>query len=113
MVIAKSPDSSVHDLTSRYLDVDKINNSLDKVATNGATYAEVRLVAYTDYSVSMRDGKIERAIPGQEIGATIRVLADGAWGVHSTTDIASLFRTTDESNFEVGKVRCCKTFIKR
>ena len=90
MVIAKSPDSSVHDLTSRYLDVDKINNSLDKVATNGATYAEVRLVAYTDYSVSMRDGKLERAIPGQEIGATIRVLADGAWGVHSTTDIASL-----------------------
>ena len=90
MVIAKSPDSSVHDLTSRYLDVDKINKSLDKVATNGATYAEVRLVAYTDYSVSMRDGKLERAIPGQEIGATIRVLADGAWGVHSTTDIASL-----------------------
>ena len=33
---------------------------------------------------------MERAIPGQEIGATIRVLANGAWGVHSTTDIASL-----------------------
>ena len=90
MVIAKSPDSNVQDASSRYLNVDKINKSLDNVAKNGATYAEVRLVAYTDYSVSMRDGKLEKAIPGQEIGATIRVLADGAWGVHSTTDIASL-----------------------
>ena len=90
MVIAKSPVFEVQGTGSRYLDVDKINKSLDKVTDNGATYAEVRLVAYTDYSVSMRDGQLERAIPGQEIGATIRVLADGAWGVHSTTDIASL-----------------------
>ena len=95
MVIAKSPDSNVQDASSQYLNVDKINKSLDNVAKNGATYAEVRLVAYTDYSVSMRDGKLERAIPGQEIGATIRVLADGAWGVHSTTDIASLEQQMD------------------
>ena len=90
MVIAKSNDSDITGRSHRYLDVDKINKSLDKVTSNGASYAEVRLVAYTDYSVAMRDGKLERAIPGQEIGATIRVLADGAWGVHSTTDIASL-----------------------
>ena len=90
MVIAKSPDSDTVGFTHRYLDVDKLNKSLDKVTTDGAAYAEVRLVAYTDYSATIRDGKLERAIPGQEIGATIRVLADGAWGVHSTTDIASL-----------------------
>jgi len=90
MVIAKSPDSDAVGFTHRYLDVDKLNKSLDKVTKDGAAYAEVRLVAYTDYSATIRDGKLERAIPGQEIGATIRVLADGAWGVHSTTDIASL-----------------------
>ena len=90
MVIAKTPDSSVHGKSHRYLDADKISKSLDLVTDKGATYAEVRLVALTDYSVSMRDGKLERAIPGQEIGATIRVLADGAWGVHSTTDISSI-----------------------
>ena len=90
MVLSKTPDSMVSGKSNRYLDVDKINKSLDLVTSNGATYAEVRLVALTDYSVAMRDGKLERAIPGQEIGATIRVLADGAWGVHSTTDIASL-----------------------
>ena len=90
MVLTKTPDSMVSGKSNRYLDVDKINKSLDLVTSNGATYAEVRLVALTDYSVTMRDGKLERAIPGQEIGATIRVLADGAWGVHSTTDISSL-----------------------
>ena len=90
MVLVKTPDSMVSGNSNRYLDVDKINKSLDLVTCNGATYAEVRLVALTDYSVAMRDGKLERAIPGQEIGATIRVLADGAWGVHSTTDISSL-----------------------
>ena len=89
-MIAKSPDSDAVGFTHRYLDVDKLNKSLDKVTKDGAAYAEVRLVAYTDYSATIRDGKLERAIPGQEIGATIRVLADGAWGVHSTTDIASL-----------------------
>ena len=76
MVISKTPDSMVSGKSNRYLDVDKINKSLDLVTSNGATYAEVRLVALTDYSVAMRDGKLERAIPGQEIGATIRVLAD-------------------------------------
>ena len=90
MVIAKSPDSDTVGFTHRYLDVDKLNKSLDEVTKDGAAYAEVRLVAYTDYSATIRDGKLERAIPGQEIGATIRVLADGAWGVHSTTDISSI-----------------------
>ena len=71
MVIAKSNDSDITGRSHRYLDVDKINKSLDKVTSNGASYAEVRLVAYTDYSVAMRDGKLESAIPGHEIGGTI------------------------------------------
>ena len=47
-------------------------------------------MAITDSTVALRDGKLERAIPGQEIGVTMRILADGAWGVHSTTDVTSL-----------------------
>ena len=90
MVVTKSPDSSMVEKSHRYLDIEKLSKCLDKITSEGATYAEVRLVAYTDYQVSMRDNKLERAIPGQEIGATIRVLADGAWGVHSTTDFGSL-----------------------
>ena len=76
--------------TGRYLDQEKVRNALDMATTYGASYAEVRLVSFTQSSVAMRDGILERAIPGQELGLTLRILADGAWGVHSTTDIASL-----------------------
>ena len=90
MVMSKTPDSQFTSTHKRYLDIDKINSSLENATELGAQYAEVRLVALTDSSISMRDGNLEKAIPGQEIGATLRVLADGSWGVHSTTDISSI-----------------------
>lgn len=88
--MSKTPDSQFTSTHKRYLDIDKINSSLENATELGAQYAEVRLVALTDSSISMRDGNLEKAIPGQEIGATLRVLADGSWGVHSTTDISSI-----------------------
>ena len=90
MVIAKAPGDVSFDNGRRYLDQEKIQSALDKATEFGAEYAEVRLVSITDSSVSTRDGQLERAIPGQEVGATMRILADGAWGVHSTTDISSI-----------------------
>ena len=90
MVIAKVPGEDGFDGHRRYLDQNKIQSALDKATEFGAEYAEVRLVSITDSSVSTRDGQLERAIPGQEVGATMRILADGAWGVHSTTDISSI-----------------------
>ena len=76
--------------TGRLLDEDKISKSLDYASELGADYAEIRLVSQTTNSASLRDGKLERAIPGQEIGVTMRILADGAWGVHSTSDVSSI-----------------------
>ena len=76
--------------TGRYLDQDAVRKALDAALDHGATYAEVRVMSVTESTVAMRDGVLERAIPGQELGMTLRVLADGAWGVHSTTDLASL-----------------------
>jgi len=76
--------------SGRFLDQSKVQRALDHAQSCGATYAEVRLVSLTESTVAMRDGVLERAIPGQELGFTLRVLADGAWGVHSTTDVASL-----------------------
>ena len=90
MVIAKAPGDVSIDSNRRYLNQEKIQSALDKATEFGAEYAEVRLVSITDSSVSTRDGQLERAIPGQEVGATMRILADGAWGVHSTTDISSI-----------------------
>jgi hypothetical protein len=42
-------------------------------------------------------GNWNNAIPGQEIGATLRILADGAWGVHSTTDISNIPNEIDST----------------
>lgn len=90
MVMAANQGEPHISTTGRYLDQEKVRNALDLATTYGASYAEVRLVSFTQSSVAMRDGILERAIPGQELGLTLRILADGAWGVHSTTDIASL-----------------------
>ena len=90
MVVCANPAGKVMESTGRLLDVDKMTRALDLATSLGATYAEIRLVSETTNSASLKDGKLERAIPGQEIGVTLRILADGAWGVHSTSDISSI-----------------------
>ena len=90
MVMSASPTDGHFPGTGRYLQQSKIQAALGHAQDLGASYAEVRLMAITDSTVALRDGKLERAIPGQEIGVTMRILADGAWGVHSTTDVTSL-----------------------
>ena len=74
----------------RILDESKVSGWMDSAVDFGATYAEVRLVSNQNNSITVRDGELRRAIPGQDLGATLRVLADGAWGVHSTSDIDSI-----------------------
>ena len=90
MVVAQKPGTAHRPHTGRYLDQEKVRRALDHAETLGATYAEVRLVALSETSIAMRDGALERAIPGQELGMTLRVLANGSWGVHSTTDVHAL-----------------------
>ena len=89
MVVSTRQSESVFS-SGRLLDEDRISKALAKATDLGAEYAEVRLVSQTTNSASLKDGKLERAIPGQEIGVTMRILANGAWGVHSTSDIASI-----------------------
>ncbi|MDP6869236.1 MAG: TldD/PmbA family protein [Candidatus Poseidoniaceae archaeon] len=90
MVVASPSISTTNLETGRLLDKDKITKSLDIATSLGADYAEIRLVSETTNIASLKDGHLEKAIPGQEIGATLRILADGAWGVHSTSDISSI-----------------------
>jgi TldD protein len=48
-------------------------------------------------TVRLRDGSMDAAVPAQEVGVTLRVLADGAWGVHSTTDLASVYAQGEDT----------------
>ena len=89
MVVATRQSDSLFS-SGRLLDEDKITKALNNATGLGAEYAEIRLVSETTNTASLKDGKLERAIPGQEVGVTMRILADGAWGVHSTSDIASI-----------------------
>ncbi len=86
----------------RLLDYNRITSALDLATSLGSQYADVRLVSETTNSASLKDGKLERAIPGQQVGVTLRILADGAWGVHSTSDIKSLPGQI-ESTFRLAK----------
>ena len=90
MVLGMLPDDNQLSSKGRILEKEKISRSLDLATSLGASYAEVRLVSETTNSASLKDGELERAIPGQEVGVTLRVLANGAWGVHSTSDIRSI-----------------------
>ncbi len=72
--------------SNRYLDAQKIGRAIDIALQEGAQYAEARLVALTETDIRMKDSQIESAVPGQQVGLTLRVLVDGSWGIHSTTD---------------------------
>jgi TldD protein len=50
----------------------------------GATYADVRLVAWQRERVSVRDDHIQDVRRSSEYGLGIRVIADGAWGFAAT-----------------------------
>ena len=94
MVVATRQSESILS-SGRILDEDKITRALNNAQNLGAEYAEIRLVSETTNTASLKDGKLERAIPGQEVGVTMRILADGAWGVHSTSDIDSIIHQVE------------------
>lgn len=89
-MVIQSQNAPDYVRSSKYLDRTRMNNALQQALGFGASYAEIRLMAETTSSVRLKDGQLEHAIPGQEIGATLRILADGAWGVHSTTDVSNI-----------------------
>lgn len=85
MVISTESKNN-EDFSRRYLSDQRIAKAIDLAVEEGASYAEARLVALTETDIKMKNGKIDSAVPGQQIGLTLRVLVDGSWGIHSTTD---------------------------
>jgi TldD protein len=75
----------------RWLDGGRANAMFDRLTSMGASYVELRAMSCDSTTVQVRDGAMESAVPSQDVGVTLRVLADGAWGTHSTTDIESVY----------------------
>lgn len=60
---------------------------LQRIVRKGATYADLRVQRVASSSLELRNGKIERAVEGNEEGIGVQVLADGAWGFAATNDV--------------------------
>jgi TldD protein len=58
--------------------------ALDAAKKAGATYADVRLVAWQRERVSVRDDHVQGVRRSSEYGLGLRVIADGAWGFAAT-----------------------------
>ncbi len=74
----------------RFMNQEMATKAVEKAIEHGASYADLRLVSNQNTSISMRDGKVRNAIPGHDIGVTLRCLVDGSWGVYSTSDVSSI-----------------------
>jgi len=64
--------------------------ALDRAKSAGATYADARLVAMMREHVEVKDRRVERVSQSEEIGISVRVLVDGAWGFSATPQIVQL-----------------------
>lgn len=79
--------------------VELAQRAIDRAKAAGASYADVRLVAWTREQVEVRDRRVERVSQGDSLGVSIRVLVDGAWGFAATPLIteAALRTITDRA----------------
>lgn len=73
--------------------------TIDRAKASGATYADVRLVALTREHVEVRDRRVDRVSQSDQIGISIRVLVDGAWGFAATPQLveAQVRKATDRA----------------
>src|SRR4249920_2583756 len=63
---------------------DITDRALDTAASQGATYADVRVVRRLEESISIKSGRVEGVSSGESEGFGVRVLVDGAWGFASS-----------------------------
>jgi TldD protein len=60
---------------------------LKKAEELGVDYCDIRKVQTSGLALEVKDGELKKAVPGAEIGLSIRVLLNGAWGFSATSDL--------------------------
>jgi TldD protein len=61
--------------------------ALDAAAARGVTYADARVVAIRNRSLTTKNGRVGHASESESLGIGVRVVADGAWGFAATADL--------------------------
>lgn len=58
--------------------------ALDTACSQGATYADVRIVEHREQAVGVKNGVVESLSETEDQGLGIRVIAQGDWGFASS-----------------------------
>nr|WP_245819459.1 TldD/PmbA family protein [Rhodococcus yunnanensis] len=62
--------------------------ALDTARRAGATHADFRIHKLTTQSLNLRDGVVQSAVDGSEIGLSVRVVVEGTWGFASNSELS-------------------------
>jgi len=66
---------------------DFTDRALNLAQTQGASYADIRIVQASTQSVTVKDGIVQAIIDNESIGFGVRVLVKGAWGFASSANV--------------------------
>jgi TldD protein len=62
--------------------------ALSAATAAGASYADMRIQRITTEVIQLRDGELETAVLGRELGLAVRVIVDGTWGFASHAELS-------------------------
>src|SRR5260370_22907653 len=61
--------------------------ALDAASVRGVTYADARVVAIRNRSLTTKNGRVGHAWESESLGIGVRVIAGGAWGFAASADL--------------------------
>jgi TldD protein len=62
--------------------------ALDAASVRGVTYADARVVAIRNRSLTSKNGRVGHASEAESLGLGVRVVANGAWGFAAAADLS-------------------------
>lgn len=89
---------------------DLAHRALDLAQTQGATYADVRIVEQQIQSIAVKNGVIERLAQTASQGFGVRVVVDGAWGFAASAELAP--KEIDRVTAEAVRIARASAWVK-
>src|SRR5580658_5311939 len=62
--------------------------ALDAASVRGVPYADARVVAIRNRSLTTKNGRMGHASESESLGIGVRVIANGAWGFAASADLS-------------------------
>ncbi|MFC4604473.1 TldD/PmbA family protein [Rhodococcus kronopolitis] len=95
MTVTRDVDSDFLALPLRTL----ADAALSAARAAGASHADLRVHRLQTQSIRLRDGAVQSAVDGAELGLAVRVVIDGTWGFASSAELTaeSAVRTADRA----------------